>query len=50
MTSPSDILADIEPARLVVVRAETAVRSLTNAQGQPAEALDAIVLAKRALQ
>jgi SAM-dependent methyltransferase len=46
---PSDIVADIEPAQLVVVRAETAVRSLTDAKGQPAEALDALVLAKRAL-
>jgi hypothetical protein len=46
---PSDIVADIEPAQLVVVRAETAVRSLTDANGQPADALDAIVLAKRAL-
>jgi len=46
---PSDIVADIEPAHLDVVRAETAVRSLTDAKGQPAEAQDAIVLAKRAL-
>ena len=45
---PSDIVADIEPAQLVVVRAETAVRSLTDTEGQPAEALDALVLAKRA--
>jgi SAM-dependent methyltransferase len=46
---PSDIVADIEPAQLVVLRAETAVRSLTDGQGQPAEALDALVLALRAV-
>jgi len=44
---PSDIVADIEPAQLVVVRGETVVRSLTNDQGHPAEALDALVLARR---
>ena len=46
---PSDIVADIEPARLLVVRAETAVRSLTDTEGRPAQALDALVLARRAL-
>jgi SAM-dependent methyltransferase len=43
---PSDIVADIEGTHLVVVRAETAVRSLTDGQGQPTEALDALVLAR----
>ena len=47
--SPADIVADIELAQLTVARAETAVRSLTDAQGQPAEALDALVLAQRAV-
>jgi SAM-dependent methyltransferase len=46
---PSDIVADIQPARLVIVRDETVTRSLTNDQGQPAEALDALVLARRAM-
>jgi hypothetical protein len=44
----SDILADIEPAQLVVLREETARRSLTDDQGEPADALDALVLARRA--
>jgi SAM-dependent methyltransferase len=44
---PSDLVADIEPAELIVVRGETVVRSLTDGQGQPAEALDALVLARR---
>jgi SAM-dependent methyltransferase len=44
---PSDLAADIEPAELIVVRRETVVRSLTDGQGQPAEALDALVLARR---
>jgi SAM-dependent methyltransferase len=44
---PSDVVTDIEQAQLVVVRADTAVRSLTDSQGQPAEALDALVLARR---
>ena len=44
---PRDIVADIEPAQLVILRDETAVRSLTDGQGQPAEALDALVLARR---
>ena len=44
----SDILADIEPAQLVVVRDETVRHSLTDDQGEPAEALDALVLARRA--
>jgi SAM-dependent methyltransferase len=46
---PSDIVADIEPAQLVIVRDETAVRSLTDDHGQPAEAFDALVLARRAI-
>ena len=46
---PSDIVADIDPAQLLVVRAETAVRSLTDTNGRPAEALDALVLARRVL-
>jgi 2-polyprenyl-3-methyl-5-hydroxy-6-metoxy-1,4-benzoquinol methylase len=45
---PADIVADIKAAQLVVVRAETVVRSLTDGQGQPAQALDALVLAHRA--
>jgi len=45
---PGDIVADIEPAHLTIVREETAVRSLTDSQGLPAEALDALVLARRA--
>jgi SAM-dependent methyltransferase len=45
--TPGDIVADIEPARLVILRAETATRSLTDDRGQPAEALDALVLARR---
>ncbi|MEP7194405.1 MAG: class I SAM-dependent methyltransferase [Actinomycetota bacterium] len=44
---PTDIVADIEPSQLVVVRRETAVRSATNAQGQPVDALDALVVARR---
>ncbi len=47
--SPADIVAEIEPAQLTVVRAETALRPLTDAQGQPVEALDALVLAQRAV-
>jgi SAM-dependent methyltransferase len=43
---PSDLVADIQEAHLVVLRAETAVRSLTDGQGQPAEALDALLLAR----
>jgi SAM-dependent methyltransferase len=46
---PSDIAQDIEPADLIVDRSETARRSMTDGQGQPAEALDAIVLARRAV-
>ena len=45
---PSDIAKDIEPTDLIVDRSETVRRSMTDAQGQPAEALDAIVLARRA--
>jgi SAM-dependent methyltransferase len=44
---PSDIVADIEPSQLVVVRHETAVRSATNALGQQVDALDALVVARR---
>ena len=44
---PSDIVADIEPAGLIVGRSETAARSVTDGQGQPAEALDALVVARR---
>lgn len=44
---PGDIVADIKPAQLLVVRAETGVRALADAEGQPVEALDALVLAKR---
>jgi SAM-dependent methyltransferase len=46
---PSDIVADIQPARLVIVRDETVTRSVTDDQGQPADALDALVLARRAM-
>jgi SAM-dependent methyltransferase len=46
---PRDIVADIEPAQLIVVRAETVARSLTDDQGQPATALDALVLGRRAV-
>ncbi|HEX7535704.1 MAG TPA: methyltransferase domain-containing protein [Dermatophilaceae bacterium] len=46
---PGDIVADIQPAQLVIVRDETVTRSLTDDQGQPAEALDALVLARRAM-
>ena len=46
---PSDIAQDIEPTDLIVDRSETVRRSMTDAQGQPAEALDAIVLARRAV-
>jgi SAM-dependent methyltransferase len=44
---PGDIVADIEPAGLIVDRSETAARSVTDGQGQPAEALDALVVARR---
>jgi SAM-dependent methyltransferase len=44
---PNDIIADIEPSQLVVVRHETAARSATNTQGQAVEALDALVVARR---
>jgi hypothetical protein len=33
---PEDIVADIEPAHLVIVRGETVSRSMTDGQGQPA--------------
>jgi len=46
---PSDIVEDIAPAHLVILRDETAIRSLTDDQGQPAEALDTLVLARRAV-
>ena len=44
---PDDIVADIEPAHLVIVRQETVSRSVTDGQGQPANALDALVMARR---
>lgn len=44
---PRDIAADIEPAKLVVIRSETARRSLTDGQGKLVEALDALVVARR---
>jgi SAM-dependent methyltransferase len=44
---PADIVADIEPAQLVVVRAETASRSVADNQGGHAEALDALVMARK---
>lgn len=44
---PSDIVQDIEPAQLIVVRHETAPRSMTDDLGNPVEALDALVLARR---
>jgi len=47
--TPQDIAADIEPTHLVIVREETAVRSLTDNEGRPAKALDALVLARRPL-
>ena len=43
----ADIVADIEPAQLVVVRHETAPRPATDGGGKPVEALDALVLAHR---
>jgi SAM-dependent methyltransferase len=46
---PSDIVKDIKPAHLIILRGETAMRSLTDGQGQPVEALDALVLARRAM-
>jgi len=46
---PGDIVADIEPAHLVIIREETAIRSLTDDQGLPVQALDALVLARRAV-
>lgn len=44
---PGDIVTDIEPAGLVVDRSETALRPMTDRNGQPADALDALVLARR---
>jgi len=44
---PSDIVQDIEPAPLVVVREETVPRSVTDGGGKPLEALDALVVARR---
>jgi SAM-dependent methyltransferase len=46
---PDDLVADIQPSQLVLVRHETARRSVTDDQDQPAEALDALVLARRAV-
>jgi len=45
MCSPRDIVTDIEPVQLVVVREETVPRSVSDGGGQPLEALDALVLA-----
>lgn len=44
---PSDIVQDIELAQLVVDRDETVPRSTTDSGGQPADALDALVVARR---
>jgi len=44
---PDDLVADIAPSGLVLVRHETARRSVTDDHDQPAEALDALVLARR---
>jgi SAM-dependent methyltransferase len=44
---PIDIVTDIEPAQLVVVREETVPRSVSDGGGQPLDALDALVLARR---
>lgn len=44
---PDEIVADIEPAHLVIVRGETVSRSVTDGQGRPAKALDALVMARR---
>lgn len=46
---PDDLVADIQPSGLVLVRHETARRSVTDDQDKPAEALDALVLARRAV-
>ena len=46
---PADIAADIAAQQMIIVRAETAIRSLTDSQGRPAQALDALVVARRAL-
>ncbi|MHB1475873.1 MAG: class I SAM-dependent methyltransferase [Dermatophilaceae bacterium] len=46
---PSDIVQDIEPAQLVVTRDETVPRSVADGREQPVEALDALVLARRAV-
>jgi SAM-dependent methyltransferase len=44
---PGDIVTDIEPAGLIVDRSDTARRPMTDRNGQPAEALDALVVARR---
>jgi hypothetical protein len=50
MCSPRDIVTDIEPVQLVVVREETVPRSVSDGGGQPLEALDALVLARRPIR
>ena len=44
---PGDIVTDIEPAELIVDRSETVRRPMTDGQGQPVEALDALVVGRR---
>ena len=44
---PGDIVADIGPAQLVLLREETVPRSVTDGGGQPRQALDALVVARR---
>ena len=44
---PGDIVTDIEPAELIVDRSETVRRPMTDGQGQPVDALDALVVARR---
>ncbi len=46
---PGDIVTDIEPAELTVDRSETVRRQTTDGQGQPVEALDALVVARRSV-
>lgn len=47
---PQDIVADIEPAQLALVRAETVERPVRDDQGQPKMAFDVVVMATRAVQ
>jgi len=44
---PGDIVTDIEPAELIVDRSETVRRPMTDGQGRPVEALDALVVGRR---